>query len=116
MGLLAKTFLVLCALLYTIGVLKLLVNRKINEKNTITWLAAVFVVLILAALPKLLDKAATLIGIDYPPSLLFLSTSLVLLYTVLRQAVQLSVLDDRVRELAQLQALQTHQNMREAEE
>jgi hypothetical protein len=113
MGLFAKLFLLLCAIIYTIAVLHLLVKQKINEKNTIYWLTGVFFVLILASIPDLLDKAAILIGISYPPSLLFLFTSLVLLYIVLRQAVQLSVLDAKVRELAQLVALQKQQDIQE---
>lgn len=116
MGIIAKIFLIMCASTYTVAVISLLVKRKINEKNTIHWLAGVFVVIILASIPDILDKAATLIGIDYPPSLLFLSSSLVLLYIVLRQAVQLSVLDDKVREMAQLIAIQKQQVMQETDE
>lgn len=116
MGILAKIFLFICAVIYTAAVMSLLVKRKINEKNTIHWLFGVFIVLILASVPDILDHAAMLIGIDYPPSLLFLSTSLVLLYIVLRQAVQLSALDDKVRELAQLVAIQKQQNKQETEE
>ncbi len=116
MGLIAKLFLILCAVLYTIVVVHLLVKRKINEKNTIHWLSAVFLVLVLAAIPDLLDKAARLIGISYPPSLLFLFSSLVLLYIVLRQAVQISTLDDKVRELAQLVAIQMQQDKTDIQE
>ena len=113
MGIVAKLFLIVCAVIYTIVVIKLLIKRKINEKNTIHWLSAVFLVLVLAAIPDILDKIAIFIGIDYPPSLLFLITSLVLFYIVLRQAVQISVLDDKVRELAQLIALQKQHSTQE---
>lgn len=116
MGLIAKLFLILCAVLYTVVVIHLLVKRKINEKNTIHWLSAVFLVLVLAAIPDLLDKAARFIGISYPPSLLFLFSSLVLLYIVLRQAVQISALDDKVRELAQLVAIQMQQDKKDIQE
>lgn len=115
MGLYAKLFLVICAIVYTVAVIRLLIKQKINEKNTIYWLSAVFFVLVLASIPDILDKAATLIGISYPPSLLFLCSSLILLYIVLRQAVQLSALDDKVRELAQLVAIQKQQEMQETE-
>lgn len=115
MGIYAKLFIFLCAIIYTVAVVRLLVKQKINEKNSIYWLSAVFFVLVLASIPDLLDKAATLIGISYPPSLLFLCSSLILLYIVLRQAVQLSVLDDKVRELAQLVAIQKQQKMMETD-
>lgn len=116
MGVIAKLFLIICAVLYTVAVISLLIKRKINEKNTIHWLSAVFLVLVLASIPNILDKVATFIGISYPPSLLFLISSLVLLYIALRQAVQLSVLDDKVKELAQLVALQKQHDMQETKE
>lgn len=120
MGIIAKLFLILCAVVYMASVIKLLVKQKINEKNSINWLIGVFVVLILASIPNLLDQLAILIGIEYPPSLLFLMTSLVLLYLALRQAVHLSALEERVRELAQLNALQSskkeHSEVRESEQ
>ncbi|MDD3173065.1 MAG: DUF2304 domain-containing protein [Herbinix sp.] len=113
MGSIAKLFLIFCAILYTVIVIRLLLKRKIDEKNTILWLSAVFIILILAAIPDIIDKAAMLIGIAYPPSLLFLFTSLVLLFIVLRQAVQISILEDKVKELAQLIALQKQQDIQE---
>lgn len=115
MGMYAKLFLLLCAVVYTVAVIRLLIKQKINEKNSIYWLSAVFLVLVLASIPDLLDKVANLIGISYPPSLLFLCSSLVLLYIVLRQAVQLSALDDKVRELAQIIAIQKQHDMQETE-
>lgn len=108
MGANAKFFLFLCALIYTVAVIQLLIKGKINEKNTLHWLSGVFVVVFLAASPGTVDKVAYLVGIDYPPSLLFLTSSLILLYVALRQAVQLSSLDDKVREMAQLIALQNN--------
>lgn len=108
MGFIAQLFIILCAGIYTVFVLKLLIKRKINERNTISWLTGVFIVLILASIPHLLDELASFIGIDYPPALLFLLSSLVLLYISLKQAVQLSVLDAKVRELAQKMAVQEH--------
>jgi hypothetical protein len=82
-----------------------LTKRKINEKNSLYYIGGIFVIIILAFVPGILDNAAKLLGIDYPPALIFLISTLVLLYLVLKQSAQISELDDKVRELAQRMSL-----------
>lgn len=105
MSLIAKMFIILCAVIFIFSIFRLLTRRKINEKNTLYWLGGLLLILLIAVLPGTLDKAAVLLGIDYPPALLFLLTNLILLYLVLKQAAQISELDDKVRELGQLVSL-----------
>jgi len=105
-----KVFIIICAIIYIISVLKLLVHKKINERNTIYGLLGIFLIILLASLPGILDRAAYMLGIDYPPALLFLITVLVLLYMVMKQAGQISELDDKVKELAQIIAISKESN------
>lgn len=87
-------------------VLLLLIRKKINEKNTIVWLVGVFIVIVLSVNPQMLDVAAAWVGVDYPPSLLFLCAFIVLLIIALYQSVQISQLYDKLKEVSQFVALQ----------
>jgi hypothetical protein len=96
------------------SVLMLLVNKKISERNTLAWYGGVVVILILSVNPLLLDKLATIVGVDYPPSLLFLITVLILLVQTLYQSIQISALNDKLKELSQFIALQHYHDKDEA--
>lgn len=69
------------------------------------WIIGSFVILILSLIPEALQVVADFIGIDYPPSLLFLLSILILLYIVFKHSVQISLLNDRIKELTQHIAL-----------
>lgn len=105
MGDLAKIFLLACGLFFVGIMLFLLIKRRISERYSLLWLLAVLIVLFLSAIPDLLSVAATLIGINYPPALLFLLSTLVLLGVSLYQSMQISKLNDQVKELAQTFAI-----------
>ncbi|MBP1961787.1 DUF2304 domain-containing protein [Paenibacillus aceris] len=87
-------------------VMYLLAKKKINERNTLLWLAGALSILIISAFPSLLNWTARKIGVDYPPALLFLFSALILLVIVLHQSIQISVLNEKVKQLAQHVALQ----------
>lgn len=87
-------------------VMYLLAKKKINERNTLLWLSGAVGILIIAAFPSLLNWTARKIGVDYPPALLFLFSALILLVIVLHQSIQISVLNEKIKQLAQHVALQ----------
>lgn len=106
MGSLARLFVFFCGVLFVGIIMNLLVKRKISERNSMIWLLGTIIMLVLSAFPGLLDKVAGFIGIDYPPALLFFLSTLVVLYLLLNQSIQISILSERVRELAQNSAIQ----------
>lgn len=87
-------------------VIMLLVRKKINERNTLVWLFGVLLVFILSINPEWLDVVAVWAGVDYPPSLLFLCSFIVLLVIALYQSIQISQLYAKIKELSQYVALQ----------
>lgn len=87
-------------------VMYLLAKKKINERNTMLWLAGAIGILLISAFPSLLNWTAQKIGVDYPPALLFLFSAILLLIIVLHQSIQISVLNEKVKQLAQHVALQ----------
>lgn len=98
-------FLIGCALLFSTIVIRLLLKNKISEKNSVIWLGGSIVILILSGNIKLFDQLAKWIGIDYPPSLLFLLSTLVLLLCNLYQTIQITKLSNKVRDITQYLAL-----------
>jgi len=76
-----------------------------SERNSFLWFFGSVIVLVLSLVPKLLDTLAKFIGISYPPALLFLVSILFLFAVVLNQSIQISVLNDRIKDLAQKLAI-----------
>jgi len=105
MGSIAKVFILACGLFFVGGVLYLLVKRKISERNSLLWLLCALIILTLSAIPDILGVIAHIIGIDYPPSLLFLLSTLILLYISLNQSIQISKISEQLKELTQNYAI-----------
>lgn len=97
----SNLFFIFAGLVFSCIVLFLLMKRKINEKNSIVWFFGTVAILIVSANPNLLDKTAAVLGIKYPPSLLFLFSNLVLLLLVLYQSTQISTMNEKLKQLAQ---------------
>lgn len=100
-----KIVIFICGFLFTFTVIMLLVKNKISERNTIVWLTGCIVILVLSVNPDMFDALAVKVGVKYPPALLFLISTLILLFVVLYQSIQISTLSDKVRELAQYVAV-----------
>lgn len=98
-------FLLACGILFCSIVLFLLLKYKINERNSVFWLSGVICILIISGNPKLLDRLAAILGIHYPPSLLFLLSTLVLLLFSLYQTIQITNLNNKLKDLSQYLAL-----------
>ena len=81
------------------------IKQKIVERDGLFWIFISLVMLLLGFWPGLIDRLAIIIGISYPPALLFLMSTVVLLYIVLRQSIAISQLHQRVIELAQRVAI-----------
>ena len=97
-------------------VILLLVRKKINERNTLVWLFGMLIVFVLSVNPQWLDVVAEWAGVDYPPSLLFLGSFIVLLIVVLYQSIQISQLYAKIKGLAQFVAILSEQNTKDEEQ
>ena len=86
----------------------LLIHKKVTEKSTLLWSIGIFPGIIVAAFPTILNRIAHLVGVSYPPALLFLITILGLLTIVLYQSMQISVLEQKMREIARTVTLVEH--------
>lgn len=101
-------FLIFLAVLFAFIVLNKTKQQKMLERDSIRWFFLSILIIVLGFFPGLLIKFAYFVGIDYAPSLLFLLSILVLFYFILRQSIQISELNNKVRELAQRNAIIEH--------
>lgn len=76
-------------------------KNKFSIKESFYWMMAAVLMLILAIFPKIIDKFAVLIGIDYPPSLLFVICIIFLLFINFRSSRKLAIHNEKIIELAQ---------------
>lgn len=100
-----QLFILACALAFLCGVIWLLLKNKISERFSVIWLAVSLLIFLIAGNPAILDKVANIFGIAYPPSLLFLLSTLLLLLFSLYQTIQISKLTNKVKDISQYLAL-----------
>lgn len=79
--------------------------RLFTEAKSLYWLAGGIAILTLSVFPPLIDRLSHFFGIYHAPSLLFLLAILFMLFRLLRQDEEISLLNERMKELAQRNAL-----------
>lgn len=105
MGIELRIVIISLGIIFVAAVIFLLVRKMINERNSFLWLAGALAILLLSTMPDILEVMARVTGVDYPPTLLFLLSTLVILFILLYQSIQISILQEKCRELSQQQAL-----------
>lgn len=105
-----QIFLLSCGFFFFSIVVILLLRFRINERYSILWLIGAVLILIIAGYPTLIDQVSLWLGIAYPPTLIFLLSTMVLLLLTLYQAIQISKLNSKVKDITQFLALQERKN------
>ena len=82
-------------------VIELIRRGRLKEKYSLLWLFASGVLMVFSLFRGLLEYAAQLFGVFYPPSFLFLLAFFFLLLITLHFSVVLSGLSDKNKHLAQ---------------
>jgi len=94
-------------------VIELIRRGRLKERYSLLWLFAGGVLLVFSSSRYLLEYVARLLGVFYPPSLLFLLAFLFLLLITLHFSVVVSGLSEKNKQLAQEVAL-LRQELQEA--
>jgi len=94
----ALAFLVALAI---IGIVVLVRRRHLKAKYSLLWLSLGAVMVVIAAVPGLLDWTAERLGIWYQPTLLILLGLALLLLIVVHFSYELTRSENRTRELAE---------------
>ncbi len=96
------------AILVALGivfVVRLVRRRHLKAKYSLLWLSLGAVMVVIAAVPGLLDWTAESLGIWYQPTLLILLGLALLLLIVVHFSYELTRMENRIRTLAERMAL-----------
>jgi len=93
------------SLFFMLGILELIRRQKIKEAYAILWLIFGSVFILLSFWKKGLDYFAGIVGIYYPPALLFLILIVAIILILINFSVVLSSQNDKIRILTQEMAL-----------
>jgi hypothetical protein len=83
----------------------LLRQRKLREKYAILWIGVGVATLLLAGFPSLLAAVATAVGFAIPSNFLFVVAIVLLLGVCLHLSLEISVVEDETRALAEEAAI-----------
>ena len=95
----------LLALVIVAFIVWLLRQRKLREKYAILWIAVGIATLLLAGVPGLLAAVATVFGFVVPANFLFVVAIVLLLGVCLHLSLEISVVEDETRALAEEAAI-----------
>lgn len=90
-------------------VLELVRQRKLREEYSLLWLATAFAMIVVSAWRDLLHGLSRLVGISYPPNLLFLLAALFSFMLLLYFSTVITRLTQENKEIAQEVALLRHE-------
>ncbi|MFQ6609586.1 MAG: DUF2304 domain-containing protein [Fidelibacterota bacterium] len=80
-------------------------KNQFSIELSIFWMLVGFTIFLLSVFPKLIDIISKWVGIYYPPSILFLISTILLLFVIFRQEQMLSRLNENLKDLALSNAL-----------
>lgn len=101
----ATIFSLVVALVVVVLVLRLLRSRQLREKYAVLWIVVGTSTVVLAIFPGLLQAVSGALGFAVPSNLLFLLGILLLLGVALHLSLELSILEDETRVLAEESAI-----------
>ena len=104
----AHIALAILAALAIVGIVRLVRRRHLKAKYSLLWLSLGGFMVIIAAVPGLLDWTANRLGIYYQPTLLILLGLALLLLIVVHFSYELTRMENRIRTLAEDSALLRH--------
>ncbi len=93
------------SLVFMIGVIELIRRKQIKEAYALLWLIFGGVFIIFSLWKKGLDFIAALVGVYYPPALLFLILTIAIVLVLIQFSVVISRNNDRIKNLTQEVAL-----------
>lgn len=96
-----NVYFIVLAVLATVYVFNVVRKKKFSIKESFWWMLASIIMLILAIWPYSIDKIAKFLGVEYPPSLLFVICIIFLLFICFRNNKRLAEQQEKIIELAQ---------------
>lgn len=88
------------------GTILYLIRRDlVHGRHAAWWLLAAMVIVLVSFFPRLVDKMAGILGIQYPPTLIFILGMALILVKLLTMDIDITHQERRIRRLVQRVAL-----------
>lgn len=100
-----QIFMLAAVALYFVLLIYFLRRKRINLKYSLLWLFSGIVMLLLAVFPRILDRAAALVGITSPVNALFAVVLFCVMIILMSLTAIVSRLNNQLLQLAQTNAL-----------
>ncbi|MDU4937990.1 MAG: DUF2304 domain-containing protein [Clostridium sp.] len=97
----ASIFFIGIGIIFLMIVISKVKRKRFFEKESFLWVVGSICLLFLAIFPGIISYLSDLVGIEYPPSLLFFIATIFILYLLFRQSEYVSLLREQVKELGQ---------------
>lgn len=110
MSILVNIITIVTGLILIIYVIKLIVDRKMIESQSVLWLIIGIAAIILGIFPSIITFIGNMLGIWYPPAIAFLIAYIGLLFIVLQNTTTLSIQSNQISELFMQIALLNMEN------
>lgn len=89
------------AIIFIIYIIHSIRKNDFSIKESFFWIVGCIVILVLSIFPKIIDYISKKIGVDYPPSLLFVICILFLIYINFKLNKKIVTNEERIIALAQ---------------
>jgi len=97
----AKIFVCILGIAVLLYVVNLVRTKKLKEKFALLWLVFATLLVIAPLSIEVVDKVAELVGVDYPPALLFVVGFIIFLLIFFQFSVSISRLNDQLKIIIQ---------------
>lgn len=91
-------------------------RSKMRIEDSIFWVILCFMFVVFALFPKVADTLASMLGIYSTANFLFLFTIFILIMKLFSMSITISVLETKLKELAQSKALESNERQNEQKE
>ena len=106
MTLTLRALLIIVSILATTGVIGRIRKAKMQIEDAVFWVLFSFLLILLAVVPRVLYFFTELLGMQSPANLLFLVIIGLLLIKVFSMSIKMSLLEEKLKTLAQNEALE----------
>jgi len=115
MGGLLRVFLIVCALLVLVFVLRRIKKSEIHAKDTIFWFLFALCFVIIAAFPQIPFFFSQLLGIESPANFIFLFVVAILFIREFISTIEIAQLQEKITSLTQVIALADYEKKQKGE-
>ncbi|GAB3564300.1 hypothetical protein GCM10027578_09520 [Spirosoma luteolum] len=90
---------ILGALLFMLTIFRLIIRGKLREEYSIIWIVCTFILILFSVWRRGLEQVSALLGVFYPPSLIFLGALSAMLVFLVHLSVVISRLQNQIKDM-----------------